>query len=401
MDQRLIDDLTEVQRAHVGRTENGRGSLDWALEVLARAVIALALKREPESVATLSGELEEARRSSREALEAERERSAERMRGARHQIEALRSTVAQLQDRRAEQQRELAERTAQWRRIQPLIRALHAWEPAAQRDGLIPYESELVDAFEAWQKAEAAALNDEATEAVSPEVRVLDERRDIVEYLRRIGNTSSPGYRPVAMEEVASAIARGAHVRLAPLPENGPATSTPCDGEHAAPACTDSQCYRRETAAEVTAPGKRSAARALAGDGASRIHDLVSHVRQLAHGLYEMTGRHVVCRVVLESEAALRWTIGPANPLIAMTESGPVEVTALDDRPWAQVRESVRQADHTTASIDASNREREEVRRALNIPRDAGPNDVIAAINEYVGRHEQLKAALKTLAGAQ
>lgn len=152
---------------------------------------------------------------------------------------------------------------ARWQRIQPLIKALHAWETPANECPL-SYEHLLLGAFEAWQKAEAEALDEEESKptpamrallggppvddvpdsvgalaytpdadgpvdvprqpddpGVEPDcaVRVLDERRAIVVYLRRLAPSVAMDTQAAdVIRNLADGIARGAHVEVEGTP---------------------------------------------------------------------------------------------------------------------------------------------------------------------------------------
>lgn len=238
---------------------------------------------------------------------------------------------------------------ARWDRLQPVIRALHAWEAHDHEDadGLDGKTMTLLDEFDAWQKSEAAALNEED------------------------GGDSQPT----------------THHRAGGLPRDG----VPCDGQHAAPPCLDSQCWRREKPAEVTAPGKMSAT----------CHP-PSHPTSLGD---VWTGETALTAAQIAEISKERSYVS--------YDGLPPSAPRRPDRP-AGIFGDKMPADPTTASIEAGNRERaflefhriraecltEAVLQILPNGCKLDADSIAAAIGAYKAKHEALLATLRELGGA-
>lgn len=281
---------------------------------------------------------------------------------------------------RQELERQVQHEQARWARIQPVIRALHSWEVHGPDS-----EKGLASAFETWQRTEAAALDGEHVKPRGPLTRA-----EAAEIARRAASgPNRPSYYAEPFEPhlwvVDALIMLDRELRSAVLtedvasaaPTSGPtlcngqheapgmaAPFVPCDREHTAPACPDAQCWRREKSAEVTAPGKVSARPA---EGATHqslpeaVHRLADYIERFANRIEEDSGHHGVFRVVLFPDAALRYGVAPGNSLVVRVGAGDVEVTTTGV-PSVEVKHS----DPTTASIEASNHARADLRERLD-----------------------------------
>ncbi len=77
----------------------------------------------------------------------------------------LASKIEALESRLASSTQDLDDAQSKARRIEPVIKALHGWITASKHsrriDDLLNVDSRLIDAFDEWQRAESAALNED------------------------------------------------------------------------------------------------------------------------------------------------------------------------------------------------------------------------------------------------